>query len=113
MTISKELSILASWMAGEFSNREQSLEQPAWFVNLVWWQRPLNFQLFGSMALFAEQANALVLDRPYRQRILQLVETDGKLQVKYWGFKNPSAWGGAANNRDRLNQLPLGSGRGL
>ena len=107
MTISKELSILASWMAGEFSNREQSLEQPAWFVNLVWWQRPLNFQLFGGMALFAEQANALVLDRPYRQRILQLVETDGKIQVKYWGFKDPSAWSGAANNRDRLQQITI------
>ncbi len=107
MTISKELITLASLLAGEFSNREQSLEQPAWFVNLVWWQRPIDFRVLGSVALFAEQANALVLDRPYRQRILQLVEAEGKIQVKYWGFKDPSAWSGAAKSRDRLDQITL------
>ena len=78
MNISSQLLQLTSWMAGEFSNREQSLDQPVWFVNLVWWQRPLPFSLLGSIAIFAEQANALILDRPYRQRILQFVENDLK-----------------------------------
>ncbi|MFM7887808.1 MAG: chromophore lyase CpcT/CpeT [Pseudanabaena sp.] len=105
--ISKELSTLASWMAGEFSNREQSQDQPVWFVNLVWWQRPIPFNVLGSIAIFAEQANALILDRPYRQRILQFVENNGKLQVKYWGFKDPVAWTGAGRDRDRLNQLTI------
>ncbi|BBC24938.1 chromophore lyase CpcT/CpeT [Pseudanabaena sp. ABRG5-3] len=106
-SISKELSTLTSWMAGEFSNREQSLDQPVWFVNLVWWQRPIPFNVLGSIAIFAEQANALILDRPYRQRILQFVENDGKIQVKYWGFKDPVAWTGAGRDRDRLNQITI------
>jgi hypothetical protein len=106
-SISKELSTLASWMAGEFSNREQSLDQPVWFVNLVWWQRPIPFNVLGNIAIFAEQANALILDLPYRQRILQFVENDGKIQVKYWGFKDPSAWSGAGRDRDRLNQITM------
>ena len=105
MNISSQLLQLTSWMAGEFSNREQSLDQPVWFVNLVWWQRPLPFSLLGSITIFAEQANALILDRPYRQRILQFVENDGKIQVKYWGFKAPAAWSGAG--RDRLNQITI------
>jgi len=107
MNISSQLLQLASWMAGEFSNREQSLEQPVWFVNLVWWQRPIPSQVLGSPAIFAEQANALILDRPYRQRILQFVENDGKIQVKYWGFKDPVAWTGAGRDRDRLNQITI------
>lgn len=107
MNISSQLLQLASWMSGEFSNREQSLEQPVWFVNLVWWQRPIPSQVLGSPAIFAEQANALILDRPYRQRILQFVENDGKIQVKYWGFKDPVAWTGAGRDRDRLNQITI------
>ena len=107
MNISKDLLNIASWMAGEFSNREQSLDQPVWFVNLVWWQRPIPFNVLGSIAIFAEQANALILDRPYRQRILQFVENDGKVQVKYWGFKDPAAWSGAGRDRDRLNQITI------
>jgi hypothetical protein len=107
MNISQELSTLTSWMSGEFSNREQSLDQPVWFVNLVWWQRPIPFDVLGSVAIFAEQANALILDRPYRQRILQFVESDRKMQVKYWGFKDPSAWPGAGRNCDRLNQITI------
>ncbi len=107
MSISKELLTLVSWMAGEFSNREQSLDHPIWFVNLIWWQRPIAFNVLGDLALFAEQANALKSDRPYRQRILQFVENDNKIQVKYWGFKDPSAWSGAGRDRDRLNQITI------
>ena len=107
MNISSQLLQLTSWMAGEFSNREQSLDQPVWFVNLVWWQRPIPFHILGSIAIFAEQSNALILDRPYRQRILQFIETDSKIQVKYWGFKDPSGWSGDGKNRDRLNQITI------
>jgi len=107
MNSSSQLLQLASWMSGEYSNREQSLDQPVWFVNLVWWQRPIPFNVLGSIAIFAEQANALILDRPYRQRILQFVENDGKIQVKYWGFKDPVAWTGAGRDRDRLNQINI------
>jgi len=107
MSISDELLTLASWMAGEFSNREQALDQPIWFVNLIWWQRPIPFDILGGVALFAEQANILKSDRPYRQRILQFVETNGKIQVKYWGFKDPSAWSGAGRDRDKLNQITV------
>jgi hypothetical protein len=107
MNISQELSTLTLWMAGEFSNREQALNQPIWFVNLVWWQRPIPHRVFEGVALFAEQANVLKRDRPYRQRILQFIETDGKIQVKYWGFKDPSVWAGAGKDRDRLNQVTI------
>jgi hypothetical protein len=105
MNISSQFLQLVSWMAGEFSNRQQSLEQPNWFVNLVWWHRPIAFEVLGSVALFAEQANALMIDRPYRQRILQFQEDGNQIWVQYWGFKDPAAWAGAGRDRDRLRQI--------
>ena len=107
MNTSSQILQLTSWMSGEFSNYQQSLDQPVWFVNLIWWQRPIPVLVLDSVALFAEQSNALDRDRAYRQRILQFVETDNMIQVKYWGFKEPSAWVGAGKNRDRLNQITI------
>jgi hypothetical protein len=107
MNISSQLLQLITWMSGEFSNREQSLAQPAWFVNLIWWHCPIPVELFGTMAIFAEQANAMNCDRAYRQRVLQFKETEDKIEVQYWGFKDPNAWVGAGRSRDRLNQMTI------
>lgn len=41
MTHSQTLITLAQWLAGEFENRSQALDQPAWFVHLRLWHRPL------------------------------------------------------------------------
>jgi len=55
-THAKNLTTLAQWLAGEFENQTQALEQPTWFVNLHLWHRPLPFTIEGNLALFAEQA---------------------------------------------------------
>ncbi|WP_342749105.1 CpcT/CpeT family chromophore lyase [Tychonema bourrellyi] len=66
MTFSPELIALAQYMAGDFDNSEQALAEPVWYVHLRFWQRPLPVSLFSepSIALFAEQANILELDKP-------------------------------------------------
>ncbi|HEY9302185.1 MAG TPA: CpcT/CpeT family chromophore lyase, partial [Phormidium sp.] len=88
MTISPELIALAQYMAGEFDNREQALADPTWYVHLRLWQRPLPIPLFSepSIALFAEQANILELDKPYRPRIVQLRQVKtapGLIEAQY------------------------------
>ncbi|CAN1210810.1 chromophore lyase CpcT/CpeT [Tumidithrix helvetica PCC 7403] len=105
MTISAELLTLTKWMAGEFSNQAQALAEPIWYVNLRWWQRPIPFQVFKGLALFAEQANVLNLDRPYRQRILQFQEENSKIWVNYYALRDPSAWQGAGADARRLAGL--------
>ncbi|MGB7710292.1 MAG: CpcT/CpeT family chromophore lyase [Microcoleus sp.] len=89
MTPSAELIALAEYMTGEFDNREQALDSPAWYVHLRLWQRPLPVALFDepSIALFAEQANILELDKPYRPRIVQLRHSQtapGLLEAQYY-----------------------------
>ncbi|HEY9623317.1 MAG TPA: chromophore lyase CpcT/CpeT [Crinalium sp.] len=106
MPDSPPLTTLAQWLAGEFDNRAQAMDQPAWFVHLRLWQRPLPKRIDGHLALFLEQANALYLDQPYRQRIvvLQASETNG-LQAQYLAFKDPTRFRGAGANPQRLQDL--------
>lgn len=103
---SDQLTTLAQLIAGEFDNKPQAMEQPAWFVHLRLWYRPLPMRIEGNLALFAEQANALMRDRPYRQRVAVLTSSDS-LQVQYLAFKQPEKFLGAGANPSLLEPLSL------
>ncbi len=96
---------LAQWLAGEFSNQAQAIAEPAWYVHLRLWQVPIPYEVLGCYALFAEQANVLQLDKPYRQRVLALQEQGGRLQGQYYALQDPSQWRGAGTDPLRLEQL--------
>lgn len=103
------LLTLAQWLTGEFENSDQAIAQPAWFVSLRLWHRPLPTRIDGNLALFAEQANTLYLDQPYRQRILNLQETADPqiLRVQYFAFKQPERFKGAGAHPQRLEGLTM------
>jgi hypothetical protein len=105
MSDSKALMTLVQWLAGEFDNRQQAFEQPAWFVHLRLWQRPLRQRVQGNLALFAEQANALYLNQPYRQRVIVFSEEGDRLQAEYLALKHPDQFRGAGANADLLDKL--------
>lgn len=109
MTRSQTLITLAQWLAGEFENRSQALDQPAWFVHLRLWHRPLPHTIQGNLALFAEQANALYLEQTYRQRVILLKETQHShsFQIQYLALKQPRQFRGAAANGSKLSELSL------
>ncbi|AFZ43668.1 protein of unknown function DUF1001 [Halothece sp. PCC 7418] len=100
---------LAQWLAGEFSNESQALSQPAWFVNLKLWHRPLPVSIDGNYALFAEQAPALKLEQAYRQRIfvIQPATETKPMTVQYYAFKEHQKWRGAGMNPQILDSLRL------
>lgn len=107
MISSPYLSILANYLAGEFENKEQAISEPAWFVHLLMWQRPVPLFQEDSITLFAEQANVLNVDQAYRQRLLRItpLANDASLKVQYYMFKDPSAWLGAGRNYTLLDSL--------
>lgn len=109
MTQPNTLITLAQWLAGEFENRTQALAQPAWFVNLHLWHRPLPQRIQGNLALFAEQANVLYLQQPYRQRVILLKETEQpqQFQAQYLALKQPTKFRGAGANPSKLKELSL------
>lgn len=99
------LTKLADYMAGEFDNREQATESPIWFVHLHMWQRPVDLFSEDSITIFAEQANILNLDNPYRQRLMRLRSNGDGISVQYYAFQNPGGVKGSGHYPERLQGL--------
>ncbi|NJR71181.1 MAG: hypothetical protein HC771_23005 [Synechococcales cyanobacterium CRU_2_2] len=104
-SLSPSLRSLTQALIGEFSNPQQAIASPAWFVHLRLWQCPTPLFAEDSITLFLEQANILQLDRPYRQRLLRLSEDQGQLFGQYYQFKDFSAWKGCGQTPGRLQTL--------
>ncbi|MEL7332227.1 MAG: chromophore lyase CpcT/CpeT, partial [Cyanobacteria bacterium J06560_2] len=86
------LDVLATYLAGEFENQAQAAAEPAWYVHLRLWNRPVPSLSSSNVYTFLlEQANVISRQPPYRQRILQLQNGDeaGQLQGQYFALKDP------------------------
>lgn len=108
MSLSSQLIRLGHYLAGEFDNREQAMSEPVWYVHLHLWQRPVNLFTEDSLTIFAEQANAINCNNPYRQRIIRLKQTPNNetlIQVQYYMLKNIESIKGAGKKPDLLNTL--------
>jgi CpeT/CpcT family (DUF1001) len=104
MKFSPQIIALASYLAGEFDNQSQALEQPAWYVNLRLWIRPVPIFTEDSLTLFAEQANVIKLDQPYRPRILRLRQKE-TIEVEFYMFEDLTTAQGAGQNQDLIKQI--------
>lgn len=102
-----QVNTLVQWLTGEFTNQEQALKEPTWFVHLVLWHRRLPQPFNGCDAVFAEQANVLYPDRAYRQRVFTLRPQDGMIQAQYFGFKHPDRFKGAGLNPEILSTISM------
>lgn len=71
-----DYSTLYRWLSGSFSSEQQSRENPSYFdIRLE--MAPIWSHRSDSLWLYVEQARADALDRPYRQRIYELVQRPG------------------------------------
>ncbi len=97
---------LAQALAGEYSNAEQAIAEPIWYVHLRLWIRPVPLFGAGEPALFLEQANVYTLANAYRQRVVQFVsDLDGTLAAQFWQFREAERWRGAGAEPDRLGAV--------
>lgn len=104
MNFSPQLIALAHYLAGEFTNQNQALEQPAWYVNLRLWIRPVPIFQQDSITLFAEQANIVNLDQPYRPRVLRLRQKE-TIEVEFYMFEDITTAQGAGQNKSLIQQI--------
>jgi CpeT/CpcT family (DUF1001) len=108
MPFSSQLLVLADYLTGEFDNKEQALSDPAWYVHLRLWQVRVPIFAEDSITIFAEQANIISLDKPYRQRIMRLRETgnpDIPITVQYYMPQNPEGLAGGGNDPSTIQNL--------
>jgi hypothetical protein len=110
MVFSPELVALAQYLCGEFENREQAIAEPARYVHLRLWQRPVPLFQHDSLTLFAEQASIVNLNNPYRPRVMRLQavpSNPNQLQVQYYRVKSPETVRGAGQDATLLKTLAL------
>ncbi|NJK60612.1 MAG: chorismate-binding protein [Oscillatoriales cyanobacterium SM2_1_8] len=98
------LTELAQWLAGDFSNWAQAIENPPFFAHIRVCLRPLA-GWEGGHWFYLEQAYDYALHQPYRTAVLKLHLQDGQLAVVNHRLLNPEAHWGAARDRSRLADL--------
>ena len=112
------LTVLATYMAGEFENQQQAAAEPAWYVHLRLWQRPVPSLCTQSVhTFFLEQANVISGKPPYRQRIVQIRADDAsdllqaplmaQLKAQYFALKSPLKFQGGGDDANLLKRLSL------
>lgn len=102
MQLDSSLIRLGHCLSGAFSNRQQALADPVWFVQLRLWCRPISVFRQDSLTFFLEQVNVAVSHSPYRQRVLRLRQEGTQLIAQYYALKQPDQFQGAAQAPERL-----------
>ena len=120
--------MLAEWMSGSFSSAAQAADDPENYFDIRLEMVPIWSERSDGPWLYVEQAAASALDRPYRQRVYHLVETeDGGTQRRVRVAGRSAGLRGCVDDaralrRDRTGgpfraqrvlDLPVPHGRGL
>lgn len=111
---------LARSLAGEFENQAQAKAEPAWYVHLRLWQRPIpSLSSAQTVTFLLEQQNVISGQPPYRQRILQITDTaetdrqkhqlegqlESQLKGQYFALRDPLKFKGAGQDPSILKGI--------
>ena len=105
MTHSTDITTLVRWMAADFSNQQQSFENPPFFAHIRVCMRPLPVKLLDGASLYLEQAYDFMLNQPYRTRVLHFVKNGERIEIENYKLKDEQNFYGASRDRDRLQAL--------
>mgnify|MGYP001030499701 CR=1 FL=1 len=105
MTHSTDVATLARWMAGDFSNQEQAFENPPFFAHVRVCVRPLPADLLSGRGLYVEQAYDILLNQPYRSRVLNLAPGDDCIIIENYAIDDPEEFYGGARDPQKLKTL--------
>jgi CpeT protein len=102
---SSNLATLASWMAGDFSNYQQSFDEPQNFAHIHVLFRPLPFEFFSGIGFYSEQVYDYDLWNPYRQGMHRLIERQDDIYIENYSLQNAYLYAGAARHLDILKTI--------
>jgi len=105
-----EIAALAAMMAGSFSSAAQAASDPENFRDIRLAVVPIWEEREDGPWLYVEQAAAVSLDKPYRQRVYQLVRTgEGTIESRVFTLPDPPLrFAGAATEPAKLAGLGPG-----
>jgi CpeT protein len=99
------LTTLAQWMAGEFSNYQQAQSNPSLYAHIHIFFRPLPFEFFSGIGFYSEQAYDYDLWRPYRQGVHRLVDRGTDIYIENYSLKDAMLYAGAARELSILRTI--------
>lgn len=105
MTHSTDIATLTRWMAADFSNQAQAIENPPFYAHIRVCMRPLPYSLLSGVSLFLEQAYDYLLSAPYRLRVLKFIPQDDHILLQNYAVQDEANFYGAARNLDLLRTL--------
>jgi CpeT protein len=97
--------LLCQWMAGDFSNRQQSTAEPQQFAHIHIFFRPLPFDFFNGIGFYSEQVYDHDLWTPYRQGIHRVVDRGEDTCVENYSLIDPIRYAGAARELSILKTI--------
>ena len=105
MTHSTDVATLTRWMAADFSNQPQAIENPPFFAHIQVCMRPLPKDFLPGVSLYLEQAYYFQLDQPYRARVLHFTPKDDHILLENYKLKAQENFYGAARDSSKLATL--------
>ncbi|MGD1905942.1 MAG: chromophore lyase CpcT/CpeT [Leptolyngbyaceae cyanobacterium] len=105
MTHATDVTALARWMAADFSNQAQAVENPPLFAHIRVCMRPLPYKLLDGVSLYLEQAYDIALNEPYRARVLRLIVVEGHIEIENYRITDEERFYGASRDLEQLQQL--------
>ena len=109
MTHSTDVATLTRWMAADFSNQAQAIENPPFFAHIQVCMRPLPKGFQSGISLYLEQAYHYQLHLPYRVRVLHFILRENDVLLENYKVKDEEKFYGAARDRDKLLTLTADS----
>jgi CpeT protein len=105
VAIEQDLNQLVQWMAGDFSNQRQSMENPRDFAHIHVIFRPLPVEFFGGIGMYSEQVYDYDRWTPYRQGVHRFGIQDGEIFVENFGLIEPMLYAGSGRERSILTTI--------
>ncbi len=104
-TLSDELITLAHWLAGDFSNYQQSVAHPTLYAHIRVMWRPLPWEFFQGIGFYSEQVYDYDLWSPYRQGVHRLVDSGDRITVENYSLDDPVLYAGASRDLNILHSI--------
>ncbi|MEL7226582.1 MAG: chromophore lyase CpcT/CpeT [Cyanobacteria bacterium P01_D01_bin.36] len=96
---------LTQWMAADFSNQEQAIENPPFFAHIRVCMRPLPAGFQSGISLYLEQAYHFQIDKPYRVRVLHFIQRENDVLLENYRITDEEKFCGAARDLSKLATL--------
>ncbi|GJQ09102.1 hypothetical protein GpartN1_g893.t1 [Galdieria partita] len=103
---SVEEARLARFLAADWSNENQAIENPPFWSHMRVSYRPLPFELLDGFSLYSESCYQAFMKQPYRTGVYRIVtRNDGKLELELYKIEGEEEFYQGSRNIEKLRSL--------